>query len=153
MSIHLHPTLGINCRMTYCWRCGGDGPELVLLGSSNFRNQCPHCEAWVYGGLRSQPCPKCGERGIGQNRTELTKYERLPGGLCKECEDELKLHKDIVDAGGIYFKCKKCDKTGVIKGHTEIAKLVREKLKVEAPAPCGIEFDNCEHHTVKEDNG
>jgi len=43
MAIHLHPTLGVNPKLTYCPRCGGESNELVLIGDRTAKMQCQDC--------------------------------------------------------------------------------------------------------------
>lgn len=134
-SILLHRTKGVNPYLTYCPRCGGDGPDLILVGTREFVAQCTGCELTVFGGGK---CPKC-------NRTttfvrKLEERERLPGSLCAACLAEVMLHKEIVAAGGVYWKCVDCRAEGVIKAEAPFAAQVRAAHGIEAPAPCGMEF-------------
>ena len=71
--------------------------------------------------------------------------EIVSNTLCKDCEDEQELHREIVSNGGIYFKCEKCPVTGVLKASSELAIAVRKQTP--APAPIGIEFEECSQHT------
>jgi len=49
------------------------------------------------------------------------------GGLCDACKEETELFAAEVKSGGIYWKCKDCESTGVIKATAEIAKKLRAK--------------------------
>jgi hypothetical protein len=154
-SLQLHPSLGINAHLTFCPRCGGDGPDLMLIGSRTSILQCNSCGITIYGHKPSKPCPKCKNGGPYStgNFTHvgtIGERDKLPGSLCDKCKAEIESFKKIVADGGIYFKCKTCKNTGVIKSKSDICRLVREKLKVEKPDPCGIEFENCEQHAVEE---
>jgi hypothetical protein len=143
-KILLHPTLGVNARMTTCVQCGADGQELLLLGNRNYWVECSNCKARVYGGFdKDGTCPSCGSKYTYGERHELTDGERVPHGLCKECEDNLQAQKDMVAAGGVYFRCKKCGTTGATRPEAGISKAVREHSKIEAPNPVGVELDEC----------
>lgn len=54
-SIVLHPTLGVNPRLsvTICRLCGKEeeGKDLFLLGNKDYVADCPGCGAKVYGGM------------------------------------------------------------------------------------------------------
>lgn len=67
MTITLHRKLGLNARIVraQCMICGleWEPNELVMLGRSNYRDQCPECKGWIIGGLRARDkCPHCGNR-------------------------------------------------------------------------------------------
>ena len=62
-------------------------------------------------------------------------------------KEEAELFKEELKRGGVFFKCLACNKTGMIKGGTQIAEIVREESDIAAPGPCGIEFDNCAQHS------
>lgn len=154
-SITLHPKLGVNPHLTYCPRCGGEANELMLIGNRTNIVECPNCDAKIIGGLKTgEKCPKCqycahfgdSSRSVGQ----IGEHDKLPAtDVCDKCKEELETFKKEVEAGVIYFKCKCCPLTGVIKGHTRLAKAVREKSGIKAPNPVGIEFDDCKQHTTK----
>lgn len=156
-NITLHPELGVNPRMTICQRCGGDNQELMLLGHRNFKAICS-CGMVHFGYTKAGPkeCGSCG-RKCSFTMIELERNERLPSpGVCKDCEQELENFAEEIKKGGIYFKCAACTTTGVIKGHVPLAKHVKEQaikagaVKSMADA-IGIEFENCEQHTVQEE--
>lgn len=100
-----------------------------------------------------EKCPKCQTCvTYGSNRENVGtvgEHDRLPGNLCQACETEISEHKQLVAEGGIYFKCAECPATGVVKGSTELAKAVRRAMKIDPPAPCGVEFETCAEHTVQ----
>lgn len=91
MSITLHPKLGVNPRLVnyLCPICGKiEGGEIVLLGISNYRDKCPSCGVWMYGG-RKGGCPKCkcSETDSGWTRETLKDDEKIESvGICKECK-------------------------------------------------------------------
>jgi len=151
-SITLHSKLGVNPRLTVCPRCGGDGDELLLLGSQNKKYTCSKCGTLHFGlpdkrmpdGRKSsgRHCQKCGwEYGGDWKSEELTDWERLPApNPCKKCRDELNEFRKEVEKGGIYWKCTDCKRSGVIKADVELAKLVRNEMDIKPPDPVGIEF-------------
>lgn len=157
-SITLHPELGVNPRLTVCTRCGAEGKDLLLLGIRNYWVQCDKCNARVYGGFNrngrpgsASVCPSCGGTSHGK-RHELKESERIPHGLCAGCEKELAMQKEVVESGGIYFKCK-CGAAGVIKESAPICKAVRERAGIAAPAPVGVELDDCPSCTKEDSSG
>jgi hypothetical protein len=144
-SIKLHPEKGVNPKLTYCGRCGGPGSELVLVGADEWVYTCSSCSTTVFG-YGSGTCPKCQETRTLNRVRKMEDNEKLPGGLCEACEKEVAEHKAVVEAGGVYFMCEDCGVEGVIKGTAPLAKMAREKLKVEAPKPLGVKFskkDGC----------
>ncbi len=142
MSIKLHKTKGLNPKLTYCPRCGEDGDELILLGATDRIYKCTYCGMRSIG-KRLSKCPECGRNSWHKVGT-VGEYDKLPSShLCAKCEKELAEHKAIVDAGGIYWKCKDCRAEGVIKTG-RYADSIREHLHISS-GPCGVEFDkdNC----------
>lgn len=149
-ALSLHPTLGVNPYLSFCPRCGGDGPDIMLIGNRTAVHQCRSCNTMLFGSKSYEPCGKCGASGPHTYLREIEKWDKLPGGLCEKCEKEEKEHLEMVQAGGVYFKCEKCSATGVVKASSELAKHVRSKLNIEPPALCGVTFDSCDQHTPKE---
>lgn len=143
-SIKLHPEKGVNPKLTFCPRCGGDARELILVGADEGVYKCGECDITVFGYGHGE-CPKCkSTRRLSKVRT-IGEHEKLPGGPCEKCEKEMAEHDAVVAAGGVHFKCIDCGVVGVIKD-SPFAKDVRKKLKIEAPMPLGIEFskkDGC----------
>lgn len=147
--MRLHPKLGVNPVLTYCPRCGGDAPELVLAGDA-WVYECSDCKQKMVG-EHPENCPKCKTKMQYVRSYEPEFGERLPASQpCDKCLEEIKLHKQIVAEGGVYWKCADCKAEGVIKPN-EFTEKVREKLHMEAvpgveAAPCGVEFtkaDGC----------
>lgn len=89
--ITLHPTLGVNPRMTTCDICG-EGASILLLGGRNWRETCAGCGAVVYGGInRSSPCPKCGS-AESHSRESIPEHEHQVPVMdrCSRCVEALK---------------------------------------------------------------
>ena len=137
----LHKTKGVNPRLTFCPRCGGDGPDLILLGNRDSVITCPFCNTANYGAIRSDKCGSCGQPLSRGESRKIEEHERIPGSLCKTCKEEVENFKKEVEKGGIYWKCK-CGATGVIKGGSELAVQVREKSGIKE-GPVGVELDKC----------
>jgi hypothetical protein len=139
----LHPKKGLNPRLTTCARCGGEGRDLLLLGKADYKDICDECSAVHYGGANKdsssgrRACFHCGSSSF--TRKPLEELEKVPHGLCQACEQEVALHKKLVEEGGIYWKCKDCGASGVIKD-SPLSKHVREQLNIKAPEACGLEF-------------
>lgn len=139
----LHPTKGLNPHLTYCPRCGGIGPELILLGLHDYTIECNECDTVNIGG--GAKCGQCGARPLLGERREIGEHDRLPGSLCGPCEAESKQYDEIVKAGGVYWKCADCKRSGVIKADAEFARAARSEHNIEAPLPLGVLFtkNNC----------
>lgn len=139
--ITLHPTKGVNPYLTYCPRCKGDGPELILIGIRDTVYECDRCKMKLIG---TSICPEHGSVGI-RIRT-LRDHEKLPGSLCDACEKELEEFKKVVEAGGVLWKCDTCGRSGALRASCGLAAQAREMAGVPAPDPCGIDFtgqSNC----------
>jgi len=81
----------------------------------------------------------CG--GAFQYERELDQWERVPMGLCKECETQDREFAAEVERGGVHWKCADCGQSGVIKADTEFSRHIRESHGMPAPKPIGVEFD------------
>ena len=55
----LHKEKGLNPRLTFCPRCGGDGPDLMLVGAEDGKYECGRCHLVSYGRQPRGHCPKC----------------------------------------------------------------------------------------------
>ena len=95
-SVTLHSKLGVNPRIVYihCRVCGEKKSDsLVLLGASNYKEQCPECKTWVFGGFNKSDsehagrwCPKCKGHSRGE-RVELSDTEHIESnGVCSACQ-------------------------------------------------------------------
>lgn len=142
-DIRLHPKLGLNVHMTICPRCGGDGQELLMLGISNLVVTCPHCGTTTLAARKGAACPKCKKSTRDGKSRELEEHERLPGSLCKKCEDEIQELNAEVARGGVHIRCKSCGMEGVIKAETPMAIEVRDHFGFHNGEPCGVEVDQC----------
>lgn len=138
-GIELHPTLGVNPRLTVCPRCGGDGPELMLLGRRNHKFSCKQCGTTSYSARKCLRCAADGRYPYDGIAVELEASERVPGSLCASCEQEAAGHKAIVEAGGIYWQCESCKQSGVIRP-SPFTEMVRAAAGIAAPNPVGARF-------------
>jgi len=97
-SISLHKELGVNPRLITicCFACGERKDDsIALLGTKNYKEKCPQCDTWVFGGVkRNDKCPKCGNAKIGWDgweREELRDTEKIEqNGICQECQGHMK---------------------------------------------------------------
>ena len=137
MGIRLHPKLGLNARLTTCTRCGGKGQDILLLGDQNRIYECEDCGQHLIGAATDCPTHPHGRTRMVR---ELGEHERIQAGLCRSCEEEVKEHREVVKAGGIFWECKDCRCQGVIRHTNSLAGLVRGHLNTPAPKPCGIYF-------------
>lgn len=143
-SIPLHPTKGVNPRLSTCSKCGKDNGEILLIGTNEKIFECEGCDAQHLSDRTPKKCAKCGASNFRFVR-KLEDNEKVAGGLCKECEGESNKFKAIVAAGGVYFRCVDCKAQGVVTAEALAAKHAREQLGIPAPKPCGIELnkDSC----------
>lgn len=146
--ILLHPTKGVNPRMTQCPRCGGPGEEIILLGRLDMKFTCARCHQVSYG-ARHCLNEKC--QSSHGTQEPIEEHERLPGGLCKACEAKQAAVDAMVQAGGAYFRCKRCKSEGAIKADVPLVIALRERYGVVAPNPIGVELEMCPHCHDAED--
>ena len=144
-NIQLSSDRGVNPRVGLCPKCGKENGEVLLLGTQDYIWKCSRCSVEsLHGSYTSKNCPVCEQNGLERVR-RLGKSEMVVGrSLCKACEEEKAEHWKVVSEGGVYFKCKDCRATGVIKA-SNFAKAVRESAGIAAPKPVGVEFtkDDC----------
>ena len=140
-GILLHKEKGLNPKLTFCLRCGNDANEIMLIGKNDGKYKCSACGMTSYGKQKRDRCPKC-EHDFYMVRTGIIEeYDKLPASdYCDDCKKEIKAHKEIVADGGIYWKCSKCDRSGVIKVSAPLATEVRRQHGIAPPAPYGIDF-------------
>lgn len=121
---------------------------MILLGAEEKKYTCPSCGMVHYGRPDGGNCQKCGEVKNGMWEVlPIEEHEKIPYGLCHDCEEEQKEHRKLVEAGGVYWKCSVCSATGVIRP-SEFARQVREKMTIPAPGLCGVEFEGLEGNPV-----
>jgi len=143
MSLLLHKEKGVNPYMTYCPRCGGDGPELLLLGAVHEKYTCPSCGTLHIGRPDKGQCARCANRyqtGQQWKVEEIGESEKLPGSICDKCKENVKQLKEEVEAGGVYWRCIDCKAEGAIKRDHPFAKAVRDQGNIQPPDPVGVEF-------------
>jgi len=145
--IYLHKDKGMNPCLCYCPRCKGDSPSIVFLGNQDKIYVCDNCGMQHIGYPDKPPvrgnCPKCHIKMRFDHTIE--KGERIPGEYCDNCVKEMEEHRKIVEAGGLYFRCKDCGCEGVIQAKSEFAINLRKEQGIPAPKLLRIEFDknNC----------
>lgn len=137
--------------LAVCGRCGEDTGELLLMGCG-MKFECRECKTTTYGST------KCGKGGLKHKGTKLEMgySDKVPYGLCGACSKQSEEHKEIVAAGGAYFRCEDCGAEGVIK-KSIFTDAAREKHNIPAPAPIGIRLDKslcvlCGEHPKTEQN-
>ena len=140
-GIRIDPERGVNPRMTRCVQCGGDTMQIALLGDTDYEFECPACDIKVLGRKGQSRCPKC-KKHILKRLRRLDEFEKIALGLCPTCEENRHLIDTAVRAGGIMWKCSDCHNTGAIVASHALAVAVREKMNIQPPHPCGVEFSN-----------
>lgn len=126
----LDPVEGLAPRLTVCQWCGKD-VGVILMGANAYETQCESCTLRLVGGGK---CPKCGQYGIGKRK--IPQSEKVPLGLCEECEKKKRQMATEVLRGGVYWQCTKCSAFGVIPAGDWLASETRRNLNVPT-GPCG----------------
>lgn len=100
-SIELHPTKGLNPKLTTCPICGEAGSSLILAGRRDWSEECPSCGVTIFGGLRaSERCPKCQGHGPGLNRRQLPERQLPLPDPCGRCTDKMKTQVALILVDG-----------------------------------------------------
>lgn len=148
MSIPLHKTRGLDPHLMFCPRCGGDTNGLTI-GHTIVGTLDDGRELYYMAGHRRKALEANGlDRYTHMEPRELKEGEKVPASnVCDKCETEIKNHRIIVTAGGVYWRCTECKQEGVIKKST-FADNIREAGGIEAPDPVGCEFEKCEQHAT-----
>jgi Flp pilus assembly pilin Flp len=157
-SIPLSEEHGLNPALSVCPRCGGEASELALLGNS-IKWRCDNCGAHhlAYAGQSGKMACLCGNKyRQGRRFTKLGKANGwrdkvIASEPCEKCKQELEGHKQLVAAGGVFWKCSTCHSEGVVKPEAALASAVRAQHVKEgrikepeeggAHEPCGIDFE------------
>lgn len=150
-GLRLHKDKGVNAHMTLCSRCGGEGQELIMLGAHDKKVTCNSC-GMVHIGMTKRSLKTGCKNCHSGNLTEeiIADNEKLPIGLCEDCEKEIAEHKKVIDSGGLHFKCDECGCLGVIKP-SKFTESVRQSaldngMIKTLDAEFGIEFNKCAEH-------
>lgn len=144
-SIEISKKHGINPTILFCAWCGKETGELGLVGRTS-KLKCRTCGAIVYGKRTGKVyCPACGSEGRGRDLFDCVEMDvevpkNMSCGLCDECKKRKEASDAEVKKGGIYWKCPVCGSKGALKAGSELAKMVRKKMKIKKPNPVGIEF-------------
>ena len=142
MSIPISRDGGVEPHLIKCSRCkGNNGLSIGVLMQAEYQGKMIYANV----GKTSRT-----NRDLGEN----LKWTHVPidqkeitMGICDECETELTIFQEELQKGGVFFKCLKCNKTGMIKGGAELAAIVRQEAGIATPNPCGIEFEECSQHS------
>lgn len=150
MNVPLHPSKGINERMLSCGRCGADTDDKVLLGANEYKGKCPKCGTLCIGisNVGWAECPICKEFQTFKEIEIIRDDEKIKGQvLCPLCQQALNTMREMVEKGGVYYRCTDCGASGAIKASHLISIQVRAKLQKPAPIPCAVNFNKttCPH--------
>ena len=151
MSIPISKDGGLEPHLTTCTMCGGPGEALavrVMRKAQDSKGHWHYCNRGKTHAYNQQLLANGYESISGWEPVKAE--EKIPLGICNTCQkaidDNVAEQKQAIAEGGIYVKCKCCNMEGVLSGNTELAKRVREHSGVKAPAPVGMEFDDCSQH-------
>lgn len=137
-GIRLHPTKGVNPKMTVCRGCGKD-VGIALIGAEDWIYKCKDCGANFIG--RPDPGVPCRkEHHTIEKVREIGEHEKLPIELCDECAKKEEAAANAVKEGGVFWRCTDCGSNGAILAESPMAIAVRKQLNIKAPNPCGVEF-------------
>lgn len=141
-SIPVSEKHGINPCMEICARCGKDTGSLLLAGRTH-EYWCRDCKIKIYAQKPACPHAEKGERhDMERKRSDVEMPRHIKSGaLCDDCEKEADEHAKVVVDGGVYFRCRDCKISGVVKADSLLAADVRKQHGIAAPEPCGVEFD------------
>ena len=136
---------------TSCPRCGGDAEELIV--GHMVKATLSNGQVVYTTNERSakHKLVKAIRKELGTQHiitwVDLDEGERIPARtICEKCATELIKFAAVVEAGGIYVRCKTCSIEGVAQPHSELAKSVRKFQNCPAPKPMGFEFSSCDQH-------
>jgi len=121
-SIPISREGGLEPRLCFCPRCGGDSPECLTIGAGIVKVVAGERAVYCYGG---EAFKALRELGRGAKIVPLEPDERVPGELCPRCQQELEEWDEIVLAGGLYWHCTECGAEGVLRP-CDYARDVRE---------------------------
>lgn len=144
MTLRLHKDKGLNPRLGCCEQCGTE-IGVMLLGASDSLYKCSGCGMHSIGGRPPRNvCPKEGCNGRYDFERKIDERERLPMGLCDDCQAKNEEASEAVRQGGVFWRCGDCGSSGAIK-KSPFADAVRRTHGIHAPHPCGVEFtkDDC----------
>lgn len=144
-SIPISKDGGLEPHLCFCPQCGGDTGEMTI--------------GVVYEALLTNGSKAYYNRGDRRSVTknlpagiyiESTRHvedgEKLPSSApCAACQNVNAEMDQVVADGGVHFRCTQCGSIGVIKD-SPFAKSIRERAKVKAPDPVGVEFADCRQH-------
>jgi len=146
MSIPISKEHGIDPHLTYCTNCGGD-VNAITLGTLMCGEDDKGMKHYYNAGRK----PK----GVTiYHSKRVPSHEKVPFGLCDDCEKEQTQFSEASAKGGVYFRCESCGINGVVqytKSSHGFCKEVRTLNDLvlrddETNKPCGVLFDNCERH-------
>jgi len=150
-NIPISKERGLDPHLTICPSCGGDGDAITVgiirkatlpNGQTVYANQGQTTKTGrdlVNKGIINSPYDLAWETITDPNERIISSQP------CRKCIEHINEMEQIVKEGGVYFKCKECQQDGVIKKN-KFTNRVREHTGIEAPDPCGVEFNYCVEH-------
>ena len=134
----------LNPRFCICLRCGEDTTELAIGAIRKAQTS----QGWVYAmrGAGHKVKKQLAEQGIHESLhwEALGADEKVPSSApCEKCKEDIINQREVVEAGGVYFKCLKCGLEGTISCKSDLARDVRKNTNIQAPNPVGVESEGC----------
>jgi hypothetical protein len=141
-NIPIHPERGLDPHICACRKCGKETGAMTVGHMKVLVNNTGRIKTYF---STDQAGRALDIQEPGDHIREVGEHESVYIGLCDECESEEKEHHSIVKEGGVFWKCKECHRDGVIK-KSGFADHIRSHMGIEAPKPCGVEFEKCSEH-------
>lgn len=137
-SVQLHPTLGLNPRITICPACKKD-VGLVLLGKHDKCTICEECGQRHYGDPHRRSCVRCKSQRL--RHEVVPEHEKIEADFCNDCLALRTAMHETLEDGGLLVVCEKCGSQSALpKDHS-----VTVELRKEHPTEkkLGIKIESC----------
>lgn len=139
---------GLTPHLCICERCMKNETQNLTIGVIH-KAEDQHGNVYYSDrDQRGKTLREARDKGIFlSNWSMLDEHEKIPMGLCTECEEELALHAHIVKRGGVYFRCSECMQSGVIQPN-EFTIVVKKHHGIKENEPVGVQFTKCSEHST-----
>jgi len=147
-TIPLSPHGGLTPHLTYCQHCGQQTGE-ITVGHLFWLMHEGERVACCYKKHKAKVCKRLGIDPRQVTLVEVGPWEQVPANdLCDQCKQAEAEVRQVVELGGIFFRCQKCGAEGAILGQHPIVSEVRESalkdgLIAKLEDPVGILLTDC----------